>query len=192
MPLGMSAKVPKSATKKRWLTLTISSHYPNCFQLNTRRTTNRAMKRNPKLEREVVRAAMAARETDGCLLWEGKVNPRGYGYISFMGKNRVIHRLVLEMLGRPIPKGMVTDHICRNRLCINPAHLRAVTPKQNTLENSLAPTAINAMKTHCISGHRLSGTNLIERAHGWRGCRECQRKYDRAYKARLAKLRERG
>jgi transcription elongation factor Elf1 len=69
---------------------------------------------------------------------------------------------------------MVLDHICRNRACVNPGHLRVVTPKQNVLENSLGRTAINKCKTHCPKGHPFDDENTF-RAGTQRQCRECGR-----------------
>lgn len=47
---------------------------------------------------------------------------------------------------------MTVDHLCRNTSCVNPAHLEAVTNKENTLRG-LTVTAINAQKTACAAGH---------------------------------------
>lgn len=42
------------------------------------------------------------------------------------------HRLIYTMLIGEIPEGMVLDHLCRNRRCVNPHHLEPVTVKENT------------------------------------------------------------
>lgn len=67
-------------------------------------------------------------KTDGCWNWQGPVNPKtGYGYYN----NKRAHRLAYEWLVGPIPKGLHIDHVCFNRICVNPEHLRAITQKQN-------------------------------------------------------------
>lgn len=67
-------------------------------------------------------------EVDGpCWNWRGHIQPDGYG--SF-GRTPV-HRISYEIANGEIPPGILIDHICHNRACVNPAHLRPVTKKQN-------------------------------------------------------------
>lgn len=126
----------------------------------------------------------------GCWLWLGNVSGRGYGRIQAGGKSRAAHRVAYEeATGTKIPFGMLCDHKCRNRLCVNPGHLRIVTNKINTLENSVAPTAINKLKTHCVNGHEFTMHNTRLRVRNGserRECRTCQLMHDRAYKKRRA------
>jgi len=112
---------------------------------------------------------------DGCWNWARWVNERGYGIFKPTEKTKVsAHRRSFELANGKIPAGLVIDHMCRNRRCVNPAHLRAVTPRVNALENSVSPCAKNKQKTHCIRGHELSGDNL-RLANGWRLCISCER-----------------
>lgn len=67
----------------------------------------------------------------GCWIWQGAPMVSGYGGIRFGGKNRTAHRVSYEINVGLIPAGMQIDHICRNRLCVNPEHLRPVTDAQN-------------------------------------------------------------
>lgn len=53
----------------------------------------------------------------------------------------------------PIPEGMVINHVCRNRACVNAQHLQVVTVTENTLRDSATITAVNARKVHCPLGH---------------------------------------
>lgn len=66
-----------------------------------------------------------------CQVWTGFVNARGYGQITINGRAAVAHRVSYELSGATIGQGMQIDHICHVRTCINPAHLRQVTNKQN-------------------------------------------------------------
>lgn len=96
---------------------------------------------------------------DECWPWLGGTTSSGYGVISVGGHNgkRVrVHRYSYETLVGPVPDGLVLDHLCRNRVCVNPAHLEPVTQKVNLQRQVSA----NGQKTHCPKGHPLFGENL--------------------------------
>jgi hypothetical protein len=76
------------------------------------------------------------------------------------GKNVLAHRLSYETFVGPIPIDKQLDHLCRNRLCVNPCHLEPVTQRENILRGEGVP-AQNARKTHCKNGHELSPENVI-------------------------------
>lgn len=71
-------------------------------------------------------------KTDTCWLWTGPTIKGGYGKVSVGGAQFLAHRYSYEMSGEVIPEGMFVDHVCSNRLCVNPVHLRVVTRKQNS------------------------------------------------------------
>lgn len=76
-----------------------------------------------------------------CLVWLGGKNTSGYGTIVTSSRVKVCaHRLSYERSVGPIPAGMVVDHICRNKACVDPSHLRLATTKQNG-ENLTGATA---------------------------------------------------
>lgn len=70
------------------------------------------------------------------------------------------HRVAWVLANGEIPKGLVIDHVCRNRLCVNPAHLEPVTDKVNILRG-VSFSAQNAQKTHCINGHEFTPENTL-------------------------------
>lgn len=124
-------------------------------------------------------------QENGCWDWVGAVTRGGYGTVWVAGKQKVCRaaRFYYEKEVGPIPDGLTIDHLCRNHLCVNPAHLEAVTNRENGLRG-YGVGALNARKTHCKYGHPLSGDNLYKlwrrdvRAYE-RVCRECRRRRDR-------------
>lgn len=67
----------------------------------------------------------------GCWEWTGATNSHGYGQFGVNRRLRPAHRLLWELTNGPIPDGMVIDHRCANRRCVNLDHLRMVTEGQN-------------------------------------------------------------
>jgi hypothetical protein len=93
------------------------------------------------------------------------------------------HRAVYEMEVGPIADGLEIDHLCRNRGCVNPAHLEPVTHKENVLRGATVP-GLNAVKTHCLRGHEFDEENTRHIArNGRRVCRACMRERCREYYA---------
>lgn len=114
-------------------------------------------------------------QENGCWDWTGAIYPNGYGAHRKAGfKGMYAHRVMYQRLVGPIPLGLTIDHLCRNRRCVNPAHLEPVTKRTNTLRGVGGP-AVNAKKTHCIHGHPFSGENLWVERTGSRHCRTCHR-----------------
>jgi len=67
-----------------------------------------------------------------CWVWQGRPGTNGYGKSSVDGRSTSAHRVVFEQVRGPIPEGMVLDHLCEVRLCVNPEHLDLITPSENT------------------------------------------------------------
>jgi len=116
------------------------------------------------------------RDPAACWLWTGEINPDGYGrfHLERPESRRVpAHRFAYEAQNGPIPDGLVIDHLCRNRTCMNPAHMEPVTNAEN-LRRGYSPSAINKRKTECIHGHPFSEENTVMGRRG-RRCRQCAR-----------------
>jgi hypothetical protein len=74
-------------------------------------------------------------KTDGCWLWSGFLNNKGYGSISLGGQGGKIvfaHRFSYELHKGAIPDGLIVMHSCDNPRCVNPDHLSVGTHKDNT------------------------------------------------------------
>lgn len=74
----------------------------------------------------------------GCWIWYGPLNGSGYGYAKVDGISGVAHRFIYEEKRGKIPDGLVLDHLCRNRRCVNPEHLEAVTFTENVRRGAMA------------------------------------------------------
>ena len=120
-----------------------------------------------------------------CWTWRAGIDSRGYGQFYFRGKNNIAHRIAYELVKGPIPAGLVIDHLCRNPLCVNPAHLEAVTNRENMIRGE-SPSARQFRAAVCKYGHPLQGDNVISTKSG-RRCRECEReRWRQSYQRRKA------
>ena len=69
-------------------------------------------------------------KTGSCWNWEG-AKTLGYGQMKYRGKTHYAHRISYMWAKGEIPNGMEVDHICHNRSCVNPQHLRLATSQLN-------------------------------------------------------------
>lgn len=112
-------------------------------------------------------------KTDSCWLWTAQKTAAGYG-MSWIGKDcKYSHRQSYEYLIGPIPEGLELDHLCRNPICCNPAHLDPVTHKENMRR---AVRQKYRVKNTCKEGHDWGNPkNVYFRRNGTRWCAECNR-----------------
>jgi HNH endonuclease len=124
-------------------------------------------------------------DPDACWNWRGALSD-GYGMFWWQGKTVAAHRLAYESHVGPVPSGFEIDHVCTNRRCVNPAHLRSLAHRQNCNRR------YSELQV-CPHGHVYSEANTLWLArdnHGGvnRKCRTCNRNRARAAKAKAAAL----
>lgn len=135
----------------------------------------------PRIERRV------AGFSSPCWLWRLTTDRKGYVRWRLpsqfaRGKGTLaLHRVSYEQFVGPIPDGLVIDHLCRNRACLNPQHLEPVT----ALENARRGVGNQwANVTECKHGHPLNDENTVIRPDGRRRCLTCRRARVREYQER--------
>jgi hypothetical protein len=123
---------------------------------------------------------VAEGEPDECWEWIGARGPQGYGMFQVkIRMARRAHRISYELAHGPIPEGMQVLHRCDNPPCVNPAHLRLGTARDNTYDMLAKGRHVGAAKTHCPQGHPYNEANTYVSigANGRpaRQCRTCRR-----------------
>lgn len=93
---------------------------------------------------------------NGCWEWKGPITWNGYGIFVYgqdhVPKGTTAHRAVYQELVGKIPESMQLDHLCKNKLCVNPSHMEVVTARENLMRGE-TKAAENVSKTHCPKGH---------------------------------------
>jgi len=127
-----------------------------------------------KQEKFIRRFLARIDKTDSCWNWTGAHSGKNeYGQMQIDGKQVLVHRVAYSMWVGRIPDGLVLDHLCRNRKCVRPEHLEAVTLKEN-IARGVGITAQNGRKTHCKRGHEFDKENTKVTNEG-RYCITCKR-----------------
>jgi hypothetical protein len=115
----------------------------------------------------------------GCWQWQLRLSRHGYGKLKQNGRVVFAHRALYEQRHGKVPAHLELDHLCRNRACVNPAHLEAVTPTENKRRSratKLTVADVAAIKASPLGPTELgriygvtqSNISHIRRGSSWR------------------------
>jgi len=77
------------------------------------------------------------RITDGCWIWTGQITKIGYPRQKISQKKKIpVHRYIYDFFYNDLSRNQIIHHCCENKICVNPAHLKAMTQSEHGKLNS--------------------------------------------------------
>jgi hypothetical protein len=121
-------------------------------------------------------------DKNGCWIWGEKLR-KGYGKFHFCGNGYFAHRVAYSHWKGQVPEDLFIDHLCRNRACVNPNHMEAVSHRENVIRGE-GSSAQRFRQTHCVNGHPLTPENVRYRKDRYaRNCKVCEMERTQRQKA---------
>lgn len=120
-----------------------------------------------------------------CWVWTSARQGKGYGCVFYDGRSQAAHRVSYTVFVGKIPDGMQLDHLCMNKLCVNPSHLEPVTNAENqrraaVIRGGYPTESLPLVDTDCVMcGARFKCKVLSTRKYCSNSC-SCK-----AYRARM-------
>lgn len=132
---------------------------------------------------DVARFWAKVRKSDECWLWTRPPGNHGYGQMGAAGTVLLAHRISYTIHRGDIPDGLTIDHLCHEKLCVNPEHLEVVTAAEN-VRRAHRDGLYGADPDVCRNGHRPDTWRRT--LAGARRCPDCQREHNRRYARKRA------
>lgn len=121
-------------------------------------------------------------DANGCWLWPGSKNHKGYGMTNYRGETRNVHRKMFEVVNGVKLQGGHVCHSCDVRNCCNPGHLWFGDAHRNQMDSASKKRHRCARATECPKGHPYDEANTYISANGARHCKACARGRQRVAK----------
>ena len=145
--------------------------WPSWSQQKSKAINVNMTKRTEQQEKEVFFSKTKPLD-NGCYMWTGSKNKKGYGYFSCLGE-RFAHRASYAIHKGQIPPEYMVRHSCDNPWCVNPQHLSIGKSIDNVMDMVSKGRSANQRKTHCPHGHEYTCGNTRITNKNQRRCIVC-------------------
>lgn len=131
--------------------------------IEIRKATHPYMRDTNPLVRRFVEKVHNVGDPFGCWLWNAKKDRGGYGLFSIDGKFHKAHRVALILCGLELGDKKIVRHLCGVPSCVNPAHLREGSQKENAADRSRHGHDGGVKRSGAMNGRsKLSKEAVIE------------------------------